>query len=47
VHGPESQARGRAHFREHPLGRVSAAAGLDRELGQRLHTLFAQIAWPA
>ena len=45
VHGPSSQSRGREHFREHLLGRISAVAGLDPELGIRLRGLFDRIGW--
>jgi hypothetical protein len=47
VHGWRSQVRERSadRFRDHLLGRVSAAAGLDPQLGARLAPLVAAVDW--
>ena len=45
VHGPVSQARGRANFRSHLLGRICAVAALDPPLGARLRAQFDTIDW--
>ncbi len=45
VHGWESQARGRADFREHMLGRIAWVSGLDPVLGAKLRATFDRIDW--
>jgi hypothetical protein len=45
VRGWRSQARGRADFQEHVLGRISWVAGLDPSFGARLRAAYDRIDW--
>jgi RNA-directed DNA polymerase len=45
VHGWESQARGRADFREHLLGRIAWVSGLDPPFGAKLRAAYARVDW--
>jgi hypothetical protein len=46
-HGPASQARGRAHFREHLLGKLAWVEHLSPARGEKLRRLYEQIVWPS